>query len=224
MIFILQCIMMIIGLGIFVLQHRVKRNMSIVASRLVYWTTLLFIGITFNRILFEIYPKNYHLITYYTKENLILIASIVGTCIVLQLASPSLTTFKKMRVRRRLQSARYGREEQGVFTTEMNQDHNSCYLKEHQFETFLETICWIGFALTMAIQAINVVEHYLLKDIVIYDGIIATTCLVMLLSMPIAIRQIIFYLGRIRTMKDEDNIPEIEVKFQKKLRKENHCL
>ena len=218
MIFFLQCAMMTIALSIFVLQHRLKRNMSIIASRLVYWTTLLFTGIIFNRILYELYPVNYALKTYYTKENLILIAGLIGAYIILQLASPSLLSWKWVKVIRT-----WIRQRRITGSEELEEGDNkrNIDLKEHQFETFLETICWLGFTLSLMIQGVILLQDYVAREIIIYEGVTATTCLMMLLSIPIAIRQIIFYLYRIRTMKLEDNVPEKEVKFQKKLRKQN---
>lgn len=49
-------------------------------------------------------------------------------------------------------------------------------------------------------------------------------CLMMMMTVPVIVRQIVFYLYSIRGMKEEQDLSEVEVKFYHKLKKNNSKL
>lgn len=220
MILLVQILLLCIGLLVFVMQHRMKQSISVVASKLVYWTTLLFISLTFNRILLQLYPENYSLVGYMTRGNMQMMAGLLMGYILLQAVAPSRSLtqmFHKLTKKLRRQKV----EEETNLEVEHQTIEKDSYLKEMHFETFLETLCWLGMTFTVLSEVFSMfMRHFPLFDR-IQLGLKDAICVLMIFSMPITIRQIIFYLYRIRTIKEEESLTEVERKFQKKLRKEN---
>lgn len=212
-----QLLILCIGLAVFLMQHKFKQKMSIVGSKLVYWTTLLFMSLTFNSILFASYPNNYNLAGYLNINTLIVVGSILIGYMILQIIAPSRYFAKLVK-----KISKANRKQDEKMQEETHEQDG--YLKELHFETFLETVCWLGFVFAVALEAyvgflgglgISEAMHISLKDI---------GCMLMMITIPIILRQIVFYLYRIRSLKEEQNLTEVEMKFHRKLRKENSRL
>lgn len=92
--------------------------------------------------------------------------------------------------------------------------------KQNYFEMFLETICWLGFILTFAIQVIIKFAHLEELNLFIQDSVVFVMCFFVMLGIPIDIRQIIYYLFRIRDVKAE-SLTKDELELRKKLNHEN---
>ncbi|MGL6173939.1 MAG: hypothetical protein ACRC1P_04955 [Cellulosilyticaceae bacterium] len=217
MILAVQILILTIGIAVFMMQHKLKQKMSIVGSKLVYWTTLLFMSLTFNSILFSSYPNNYNLESYFNLNTLIVLSGILIGYIILQIIAPSRSLTKLIK---KISKANH-KQDEAMQEETYTQDG---YLKELHFETFLETVCWLAFVFTVALEA----YVSLLGEIGISEavdlGLKNIVCMMMMVSIPIILRQIIFYLYRIRSIKEEQNLTEVEMKFHRKLRKENSRL
>lgn len=218
MILAVELLILCIALMVFMMQHRLKQKISIVGSKLVYWTTLLFASLGLNSILMALYPNSYSLWTYLNRDTFIVIAGMVLGYIVLQIMAPSRVIKKLIKKMNRKKSD----SNDGILDEE-NPESNT-YLKELHFETFLETICWLAFIFTLALQGYNTLFKVLPLSQTIDQSFKNIICLMMMVTVPIGIRQIVFYLYRIRGMREEEELAEIEMKFDYKLRKNNHKL
>lgn len=211
---IIELLILCIGLTVFMMQHRLRQKMSVVASKLVYWTTLLFMSLTFNSILFSSYPSHYNLYGYWNLNSLIVLGSIVVGYVILQAIAPSKYFSRLVKELNKEKKKENGTEELEV------QEKNG-YLKEIHFETFLETVCWLAFAFTLVLEGYMTLLQGFGMSEGMHIGLKGIACLMMMITTPIIIRQITFYLYRIRSMKEEQNLTEVEIKFHHKLRKEN---
>lgn len=217
MILAVQILILTIGLAVFMMQHKLKQKMSIVGSKLVYWTTLLFMSLTFNSILFSSYPNNYDLEGYFNINTLIIVSGILGGYIILQIIAPSRALTKLLK-----KISKTNRKQEEALKEEVYEQDG--YLKELHFETFLETVCWLAFVFTVALEAyISLLGGIGISE-EINGGLKDIVCMLMMISIPIILRQIAFYLYRIRSIKEEQNLTEVEMKFHRKLRKENSRL
>ncbi|MEG0502941.1 MAG: hypothetical protein RR525_12045 [Cellulosilyticaceae bacterium] len=217
MIIAVELLILCIGLTVFMMQHKFRQKMSVVASKLVYWTTLLFMSLTFNSILLSSYPNHYNLAGYWNLNSLMVIGSVVIGYIVLQAIAPSKYFTKLVKKFRRDKNKEENQEEVKIH-------EKNGYLKELHFETFLETVCWLAFAFNLALEGYMTLLQGFGMSEAIHMGLKGIVCLMMMATAPIIIRQIIFYLYRIRSMKEEQNLSEVEIKFHHKLRKENNRL
>lgn len=94
------------------------------------------------------------------------------------------------------------------------------YTKQLHFEAFLETICWIGFISAVSLEGYMALLSDIKINKILEENIIMVVCLTLMITVPITLRQIIFYLFRIRDIKEEVLTDE-ELKLQRKLNKEN---
>lgn len=217
MILAVQILILIIGLTVFMMQHKLKQKMSIVGSKLVYWTTLLFMSLTFNSILVSSYPTNYNAQSYFNLDTLVVISGICIGYIILQVIAPSRALNKLLK-----KVSKTNRKQEEVLKEEGYEQDG--YLKELHFETFLETVCWLAFVFTVALEAYMSLLGGIGISEEINRGLKNIVCMLMMISIPIILRQIVFYLYRIRSIKEEQNLTEVEMKFHRKLRKENSRL
>lgn len=213
----IEVLILCITLGIFVIQHRLKHRVSIVSSKLIYWTTLLFASFGVNSVLYALYPTSYDLMAYANRDTAVVILGVIIGYIILQLIAPSRA------IQRLIKKLNKKKEEVGEVVSQEKEEHNS-YLKELHFETFLETICWLAFVFALALQAVDYIFGVMSMDFGIATSMKDIVCLMMIGTVPIGIRQIVFYLYRIRGIKEEQEMTEIEMKFHQKLRNNNHKL
>lgn len=94
------------------------------------------------------------------------------------------------------------------------------YTKQLHFEAFLETICWIGFISAFSLEGYMALLSDVKISKILEENIIMVVCLTLMITVPITLRQILFYLIRIRGIKEE-TLTEDELKLQRKLNKEN---
>lgn len=208
---------------VYKLQHRFKKKMSMVASKLIYWTTMLFVSATFNSMLWTSYPEAYNMADYFNIQTLWLIGGVIVLYLLIQLLAPEGYIEKLMK--------RFSKKKQATETEEETskpqaekKTQPSYYLRESHFETFLETLCWLGFVATAVLGILLGTLGSLEILGVVLSGLGSIVCLMMIGTVPIIIRQILFYLYRIRELKEEDNGAELEQKFYHSLKKQNNRL
>lgn len=216
MILIIELGILAIGLLVFKLQHQIKRRISIVASKLVYWTTLLFVSLGINSILFVKDPGAYNIANYFNDRTLIVVCGILAGYIILQWIAPSRSI---QRVLKSLLRKKDVVSEEQIENEVKDQSKNS-YLKELHFETFLETICWLGFVFALSLEGMNTILGGLVMEEELFQTLKYSICMMMMVTIPIGVRQIVFYLYRVRGIQEEQEMTEVEMKFHHKLK--NH--
>ena len=209
MMLVVELVIIGIALGVFILQHRIKQRISIVSSKLVYWTTMIFASIGLNIILYGKYPDYYQWQRYATVQLLVGMTLVIVGYVLLQILAPSQVLKKWFKKK----------------TAEEQQDPDlDSYIKEMHFETFLETICWLAFMVMIISQVMFQIIGSVVKDVSWTEGMMEVVCFMMMVTIPIGVRQIGFYLYRIKGIKDEEDITEIEMKFHKKLKNQHYRL
>ena len=92
------------------------------------------------------------------------------------------------------------------------------YERQTHFEIFLETICWIGF---ISIFALDIYLNLFTKtNSFIESNFVLVICLIIMVTLPITLRQILFYLFSVRTINKEST-SEQEIYLKEKLQKNN---
>lgn len=217
--FIMELILLGIALSVFMLQHRLKRRMRIEASKLIYWTTLLFVGITFNSILYSTYPNHYNLVGYFNISTLIVIAVVIVGSTVLQFMAPSTSLYKWLQ---KLKDKKWkGKEEVTLQAIEDDEQTPDEYVRELHFETFLETLCLLATVSVLILEGCTIFFGTSVVEFTTLIGLQGISILFMMLTIPISIRQIIFYLYSLRHLKDKYHLVDVEVQFHQKLKKNN---
>lgn len=210
-----QLLVLTIGLIVYMMQHKLKKKVSIVASKLIYWTTLLFVSVVFNSMLFASYSTYYRIEDYFTIESLIVVGGILLIYAIIQLLAPA-QYIKKLTNKFSKEKEDTGKEDEANEKESLEKDS---YIKEHHFEIFLETVCWLGFVAALIVGIYTNLTEGL--GALANTGLTSIVCLMMMTTVPIIIRQIIFYLYRIRGIKEEQNLAEVEQKFHHRLKKQN---
>lgn len=211
MILIIELLVLCIGLSVFVMQHRLRQKISLVASKVVYWCTLLFISIIFNTILFAMYPESYNITSYLNFSTLLALVGIGVGCLMVQVIAPSKLLKKWIKKLDKQKGTEESILEESI-------------LKELHFETFLETLCWLSIVFTVALEVFMSLFRVVFQVEAIDISLKKMVCLMMMMTVPIIVRQIIFYMYSIRGMKEEQDLTEIEMKFYHKLKKNNSKL
>ena len=92
------------------------------------------------------------------------------------------------------------------------------YERQSHFEIFLETICWIGFisifALEVYLNLFNTIDNYIKNNFVL------VICLIIMITLPITLRQILFYLFNVRLI-NKTSLSMEEINLNEKLKKTN---
>lgn len=219
MILFIEVLVLCVALIVFMMQHKLRQKVSLVASKVVYWCSLLFVSLIFNSILVATYPGSYQISNYFNLSTLLALLGVFVGCMMIQVIAPSRPLKKFMKA---FSKKKPSTEEE--IQEEVKRKEQSNYLKELHFETFLETLCWLAIVFTVLLEVVMTVLRGVLVTEAINISLNKMACLMMILTMPIIIRQIIFYLYSIRGMKEEQDLTEIEVKFYHKLKKNNSRL
>lgn len=214
MILLVEILVLCIALSVFVMQHKLRQKISLVGSKVIYWCSLLFVSLIFNSILFARYPGSYEVSSYFNLSTGLAFLGIFVGCVMIQAIAPS-KPFKSIMNRR---------SKKEISTEEIGYKEKSHYLKELHFEAFLETLCWLAIVFTVLLEVFMTLLRTMLVTDVMGISLNKMACLMMMITMPIIIRQIIFYLYSIRDMQEEQDLTEIEVKFYHKLKKNNQRL
>lgn len=218
MILFVELLALCIGLTVFTMQHKFRQKISLVGSKVVYWCTLLFVSIIFNSILFAMYPESYNIASYLNFSTLLALLGIIVGCLMVQIIAPS-KPFKRWMKKFNKQK---GNEESTEEVIKIKEQSN--YLKELHFETFLETLCWLAIVFTVALEIFMNLLRMVFQTETIDVSLSKMVCLMMMMTVPVIVRQIVFYLYSIRGMKEEQDLSEVEVKFYHKLKKNNSKL
>ncbi|MGL4773339.1 MAG: hypothetical protein ACRC2K_07225 [Clostridium sp.] len=208
MILKIEAIILAVGALMFIFQHKMKSGMHKVASRLVYWTIILFISIAFNSIQFTKYPSSYTIETYLNSYFLQFLLLGIMVFLIVQLISPS-------KIIGRIKA--FIKREKVVEEI----DPKSKALREEQFEIFLETICWVGLVGTVVLEGgLSFISQTLFDE----WSVVNTVCIISVINIPIILRQIIFYLVKIKEIRYENRMSERERRLYYKLNNKNNKL
>ncbi|PHV70062.1 hypothetical protein CS063_12210 [Sporanaerobium hydrogeniformans] len=211
MILLLELFTLCIGLTVYILYHCFKQHLGIMTSKILYWCTLLFMSVTINGILSASYP-DYFSFEYYTNSNTLwAIGGIVVGSLLLHLMSPTPLKKKKNTSSKAISS--------------QLEDASPCsYLKEMQFETFLEVICWLAFVFTIGLEAyVTLLGHWFLSPLLLLS-IKNMGCLMMMATLPLIIRQLVFYIHALRSTKNEQELTKAQLQFYQALNRKKNKL
>lgn len=216
-----ELIILLIGFIVYILQSKFKETKSETSRKLVYWTVLFFISICFNSILVNSYGNVYLIETYWSIETIIVIALLAIAYAIIQAMSPFnyMKNIKKNLAKIKKSSDEEIDKEDVEEILEVIKEKTK-YTKQLHFEVFLETICWLGFISIFALHGyLALLSNYSINNI-LEGSLVMVICVIIMATVPIALRQIIYYLFRIRTIKEE-NLTEEQIQFNNMLRKEN---
>ena len=62
--FRLELLIIIVGIIVFILQNKIRANKTEISKKIVYWTIMFFISLSFNTILFTNFGEWYNLSSY----------------------------------------------------------------------------------------------------------------------------------------------------------------
>lgn len=238
---LIEFLVLCVGLTVFMMQHTLRRRISLVGSKVVYWCTMLFVSLMFNSILYHAYPINYRLGSYANLSTLFLLIGIMCGYIIIQLLSPS-RPYKKIKdkiyknnkkkvLKKALHDSEVDTEEMMINHLEeieepslLGTSEKNTYLKELHFETFLETICWLAIMFTITLELFNMFMGQIFRIEFMANELKDIVCLMMMLTIPIILRQIMYYLYSVRGIKEEQDLSELEVSFYHKLKKNHNRL
>lgn len=218
MILTLELIILFIGVAVYILQNKFREGKKSLKSKLVYWTVLLFMSITYNCLLFSAYPTSYEIDNYLNPVLLVILTIVVTAYIVIQILSPS----KYIQMIKNLFKSKEEKAKQKELRKE--EEKKNALVREKHFEIFLETSCWLGILFTIVLEGYVSAFKGLFAENVLGMSLINTVCIIMIFTLPVMLRQVIYYLMRIRDEKDEDTLTQIEKTLQSKLRSENFKL
>lgn len=206
-----------IALAVFYLQHKRRQKLSIVESKLIYWSTLLFISIGFNGLLFKFFPGHYNVISYWNLPTLLGVFGVLLGYVLLQMIAPSKPLHKVVkRFTKKKSEEDLDAQDEAEHFEAVEKDS---YIKEMHFETFLETVCLIAITFTLVLEVMMIVLGEALFSTVLTEALRSLCVAMMMITLPIIMRQIIFYLYTIRGMKQEQSLTELEMQFQHRLKK-----
>lgn len=218
MILLIEIIILCIGIAVYFLQNKYRDGKKYIRNKIVYWTILLFISITYNSILFSAYSFAYDIENYFNEVLLINMAIALCIFFLIQILAPS----KYIRFIKGL----FMNKEQRQKDKELRkkEDEKNKLIREQHFEVFLETGCWLGFLFTIILEG----YVYFLKDMVLTEflgiSLINAVCIIMMITIPVIVRQVVYYLMRIRDEKEDESISPLEKELQLKLKKQNNRL
>lgn len=214
-----ECMLLVVGLGVFWFQHRIKEKISKVASKLIFWSALLFLSIGINTLLFNDYGQYYKLLHYVNENTIMLAIGVVLLCIILQVISPFKPFKKGMDYFKRKKE----RKSEENLNTLGDDKLVNIEIQECHFEVFLETICFLSITVIFLIE---IAFYGLSKTMLEFKelmGLREIGCLMMILTLPIAIRQLMYYLYMVSTKRKEEVESEFELRkaFRQKLKKQH---
>lgn len=220
---ITEFIILLIGFIVYILQSRFKQTKSETSRKLVYWTVLFFISVCFNSILVSSYGSVYLIETYWTLNTIIVIALLAIGYAIIQAMSP----FNYMKnIKKKIGKIKKSSGEEADIDKEEIEEmleiikEKTKYTKQQHFEVFLETICWLGFISIFILHGFVALINNLSINSILEGSLVMVICVIIMATVPITLRQIIYYLFRIRSIKEE-NLTEQEIEFNNMLNKEN---
>ncbi|MDU2291969.1 hypothetical protein [uncultured Clostridium sp.] len=209
--FKLELLIIIVGIIVFILQNKIRTNKTEISKKIVYWTIMFFISLSFNTILFTNFGKWYNLSSYLNLNTLLIFIAIILGYFLIQALSPFKFFRKLINYFRLIFSNK-------IDKTLPNINKETKYERQSHFEIFLETICWIGFisifALEVYLNLFNTIDNY------IENNFVLVICLIIMITLPITLRQILFYLFNVRLI-NKTSLSMEEINLNEKLKKTN---
>ncbi len=228
MLILLELVILCIGITVYILYHGFKQYLGIMTSKIIYWCSLLFMSVAINSVLSASYP-DYFSFSYYANTNTLWsLSGIALGCLLLYFISPT-SLFKRDK------KAKKKKALPSVDTTDLVPEtppteeplapiSPSLFLKEIQFESFIEIICWLSFVFTVGLEAyVTLLGHWFLSPTLLLN-IKNMTCLMMMITLPLIIRQLIFYIHALRSSKGEQELAETQLQFYRKLNTQKNKL
>jgi len=243
MILAIELIIILIGVGIFLVQKSLNQKTTPRVLRIIYWTIMLFISLSFNSIQVYLYPHCYNIDTYKDLYGFINLAIVILLFILIQCVSPSGFLKNKFSKKRPMKAKLINKEKMAVeenmtikvkiaetsaevnLAEALSQDYivkdESVELRERHYEIFLETICWFTFILVLFLQVLNDLWGNNNIFQLFSRNLITTSSLILVLSTAIILRQVVFYLMMIRKLEDKKTISKSRSALTLKLEKEH---
>ena len=229
MLILLELIILCIGMTVYILYHGFKQYLGIMSSKIIYWCSLLFMSIAINSALAASYPDYFSFSYYANTHTLWSLCGIALGCLLLYLISPTslFNRSKKAKKKKPLPV-----EETAALTPAIPSSLEeplpptspNLFLKEIQFESFIEIICWLSFVFTVSLEAyVTLLGHWFLSSPLLMS-IKNMTCLMMMVTLPLTIRQLIFYIRALRSSKGEQELAETQLQFYRKLNTQKNKL
>jgi hypothetical protein len=195
-------------------KERYKTIEKPIWKKLIYWAVMLFISMIFSALAFSVNNSTYKLSSYFNRDTLELIAFVILSCMIIQLLSPSVVLYRK--IYEKLMKNKI--KESSDHKTSANSNFSKDF-QEKDFELLLNTLCWLSFSFIILIygfyiiilwlQGYNKVNASFQNLSTNYDGLIKQlndiSSIWSVLALSIALRQIIFYLNRLRNHSDVSN-------------------
>lgn len=211
--FKLELLIILVGLTVFILQNKIRYHKTETSKKIVYWSIMFFISLSFNTILFTTFGKWYNITTYLTLNTLFIIFAVILGYFLIQALSPFKYFKSFINTFRNIYSSKLNEEISNI-TKETK------YERQVHFEVFLETICWIGFIAVFALEAYLNLFNQPNDYSFIESNFVLVLCLIIMITLPITLRQILFYLFNIRSINKEPLSKE-EIFLKEKLKKTN---
>ncbi len=228
MLILLELVILCIGITVYILYHGFKQYLGIMTSKIIYWCSLLFMSVAINSVLSASYP-DYFSFSYYANTNTLWsLSGIALGCLLLYFISPT-SLFKRDKKAKKKKALPSVDTTDLVPATPPTEEplapiSPSLFLKEIQFESFIEIICWLSFVFTVGLEAyVTLLGHWFLSPTLLLN-IKNMTCLMMMITLPLIIRQLIFYIHALRSSKGEQELAETQLQFYRKLNTQKNKL
>lgn len=217
-------------------------------KRLVYWGGIFFTSLVFNMLLISNSPYSYKIYINIHDDGFHLLILLILSYLVIQLLSPSIF-FKGLyhNIKRRLGKIKSSSGEVSDSAESSQQLDlslgNSPSLEnessERGFEIFLNTLCWLSFTFTIIINSVYgfmpdifSIQNSFLKFEAIQAQLHHISSIMILFTLPISFRQILFYLSKLRKPSREtkeaversSSMYERYVMAQRRLKRSNRKL
>ncbi|MGL5152665.1 MAG: hypothetical protein ACRC7N_19090 [Clostridium sp.] len=216
MIFYIELLILAIGILIFSLQKKNDATLENYSKKLVYWTVLLFISIMFNGIQFSKYPSAYSIDTYMESYLVHFIIMVVAVFTIVQILSPS----KLIKRIKKYFDSNGKKKSVGMKEPSPIQSRDKEF-REEQFESFLNTICWISIINTVILEGLMTNLNIGLEN---EWSIINSVCIISVVAIPIILREIIFYVVKIKNSTYKNKYNEREGRLNRKITNINNRL
>lgn len=218
MIFVIELVMLFLGGVALLFVNRKKELTTLVGRKLVLWTFFLFISIILNTVQY-IENGDFYSLSFTIDEDLIKgVVLTILIIVIIQLLSPTKLIKKLIKI--------FSEKKKKGNTIETNPNKDLVYsleLRESQFEVFLQAICFISFSQILFVQ---LVEYLNIREGILNgsgEGLKYISSGILMITVPIIIRQILYYIVKIKNINEKEPSRE-EERIREKLTRENVSL
>lgn len=189
-------------------------------KKLIYWAGILFISITFNILLYSSSNYSYKLSIELNDEGVYIFIWLILSYLLIQLLSPSMflgRLFKNViTALTHKGTANNGNLPHSESVTSLKQTAVKKSFEEKDFELFLNTLCRLSFSFVIfinlffiAANSVFAISPYIQDKLSQYgntqDQLNFISRIMVFLTLPIAFRQILFYLSKLKKSSADTN-------------------